>query len=509
MRHSRRTILSAGIGLAGTALFRPSRARAANLKFAADPFTLGIASGYPEPNAIVLWTRLAPEPLVPGGGVPAAPVEVTWEIGTDERLRRVARRGTTVATPDWAHAVHVEAAGLLPGRDYWYRFTSGGRQSAIGRTRTAPAPRTTPERFTLAVASCQHYEQSYFSAYRGVAADAPDLVVFVGDYIYENSGTRRLRTHDQPECYTLDDYRRRYALYKSDPDLKAAHAAAPWLLVADDHEVANDYAGELSYQGDPREVFLARRAAAYQAWYEHQPFPHRFMPVAGQQRSYTSRSFGDLVTVLMLDGRQYRSPHACEPVPLIEPCPELYLGQRTMLGDAQEQWLATALGASTARWTLFGQQTLFAHFDQSGDGPLVYRADAWNGYPAARARLLEAIAQRKTSNPVILSGDIHAFLVNDINARPEDPESPIVATELVATSITSIGPPQSSFDRWLAENPNVRLARSDRRGYLRVAIGPEELRADLIAVDDVEREDSGVHVLASFDIESGKPGVAR
>ncbi len=360
----------------------------------------------------------------------------------------------------------------MPGRDYWYRFTSGGQQSAIGRTRTAPAPRTTPERFTLAVASCQHYEQSYFAAYRGVAADAPDLVVHVGDYIYENRGTRRMRTHDQPECYTLDDYRLRYALYKSDPNLKAAHAAAPWLLVADDHEVANDYAGEHSYQGDPREVFLARRAAAYQAWYEHQPFPRGFMPVAGQQRSYTSRSFGDLVTVLMLDGRQYRSPHACEPGPLVEPCPELYAAERTMLGDAQEQWLATALGASTARWTLFGQQTLFAHFDQSGDGPLAYWADAWNGYPAARARLLETLAQRKTSNPVILSGDIHAFSSTTSTRGPEDPESPIVATELVTTSISSVGPPQSSFDRWLAENPNVRLARSDRRGYLRVAIEP-------------------------------------
>ncbi len=233
------------------------------------------------------------------------------------------------------------------------------------------------------------------------------------------------------------------------------------------------------------------------------------MPVAGQQRSYTSRSFGDLVTLVMLDGRQYRSPQACQPGPLVEPCPELYSRERTMLGAEQEQWLATTLGANTARWTLFGQQTLFAHFDQSGDGPLAYWADAWNGYPQARARLLETLAQRKTRNPVILSGDIHAFLVNDVNARPEDPESPIVATELVTTSISSIGPPQSSFDRWRTENPNVRLARSDQRGYLRVTIQPEQLGADLVAVDDVTREDSGVHVLASFDINNGTPGVAR
>jgi alkaline phosphatase D len=424
-------------------------------------------------------------------------------------MRGVVRRGSERATPDWAHSVRVEVTGLEPARDYWYRFTSGGQQSPIGRTRTAAAPGTMPERFTIAVASCQHYEQSYFAAYRGVVADNPDIVVHLGDYIYENRGTVRMRTHDQPECYTLDDYRLRYALYKTDANLQAAHAAAPWLLVSDDHEVANDYAGEHSFQGDSRDVFLARRSAAYQAWYEHLPFPRRFMRAPGRQQSYASRSFGDLATILMLDGRQYRSTQACQPGPLITPCPELYRSERTVLGPAQERWVAATLRESRARWTLFGQQTVFAHFDQSGDGPPSYWADAWNGYPAARARLLETVAQRKTSNPVILGGDIHAFMVSDVNARPEDPESPIVATELVTTSVTSVGPAQSSFDRWLMENPNVRLGRGERRGYLRLVVGPEHLRADLMAVDDVERADSGVHVLASFDVLDGKPGVVR
>jgi alkaline phosphatase D len=509
MRHSRRTVLSAGLGLAGATLLRPSRSRAAELRFADNPFTLGVASGYPASNGVVLWTRLAPEPLVPGGGMPAAGVEVVWELATDEQMRNVVRRGRTRAVPESAHSVHVEAKGLAAGRDYWYRFTSGGQQSPVGRTRTAPAPHTIPERFTLAVASCQHYEQSYFAAYRGVVADVPDLVVHVGDYIYENRGTVRMRTHDQPECYTLDDYRLRYSLYKTDTNLQAAHAAAPWLLVSDDHEVANDYAGEHSFQGDSREVFLARRAAAYQAWYEHQPLPRKCMPVARRQRFYTASGFGDLVTILMLDGRQYRSSQPCGPEQFVEPCPELFASERTMLGEAQERWVGSALGASTARWTLLGQQTVFTHFDQSGDGPVAYRADAWNGYSAARARLLETLAQRKASNPVILGGDIHAFMVSDVNARPAEPESPIVATELVTTSISSVGPPQSSFDSWLAENSNVRLARGDRRGYLRVTIEPERLRADLVAVDDVEREDSPTHVLASFDVESGRPGVAR
>jgi len=509
MSHSRRQVLGAGLGLAGVGLLREFPSRAADLRFATNPFTLGVASGYPEANAVVLWTRLAPEPLVPGGGMPSQPVAVTWEVANDEALRNVVRRGTAYATADWAHSVHVEVTGLEPARDYWYRFTSGGEQSAVARTRTAAARGTPLARCTLAVASCQHYEQGHYAAYRAMAADTLDAVVHVGDYIYEGRGTNRVRTHDQPECQTLDDYRARYALYKLDASLQAAHAAAPWLLVSDDHEVTNDYAGLDSGQGDPPELFLARRAAAYQAYYEHQPLPRRLVPFEGRQRLYTSRSFGDLLTVFMLDGRQYRSPHACGAGPLVEPCAELRSEERTMLGAVQERWLDDALVASTARWNLLGQQTPFAHFDQSGARPLAYWADGWNGYPAARARLVDSLVRHKVSNPVVLSGDIHAFLVNDVNARATDVESPIVATELVTSSISSVAAAQQTFDTWRAENPNVRLARSDHRGYLRVALEPQQLRADLVAVDDATRADSPTHVLASFDVENGKPGVAR
>ncbi|HVJ31133.1 MAG TPA: alkaline phosphatase D family protein, partial [Gammaproteobacteria bacterium] len=286
MRHSRRAVLSAGLGLAGATLLRARPARAVEIKFADDPFTLGLASGYPEPSAVVLWTRLAPEPLVPGGGMPASAVAVDWEIGADEALRTVVRRGTVQATPDGAHSVHVEVTGLTPARDYWYRFTSGGARSAVGRTRTAAARGTLPNRLTLAVASCQHYEQGHYAAYRAIAADAPDVVVFVGDYIYEGAGTRGARTHDAPECFTLEDYRHRYAIYKSDPSLQAAHAAGPWLLVSDDHEVANDYAAD-HWRLLPPEMFLRRRAAAYQAYYEHVPMPRALMPSEGRQALYT------------------------------------------------------------------------------------------------------------------------------------------------------------------------------------------------------------------------------
>jgi alkaline phosphatase D len=509
MAQSRRTVIGAGLSVAALGLLRAAPARAAEVRFATDPFTLGVASGYPEPNAAVLWTRLAPEPFVPGGGMPTAPIVVEWEVGEDDALRRIVRRGTAHATADFAHSVHVEVTGLRPGRDYWYRFTCGGVQSPVGRTRTAAAHGTTPERFALAIASCQHYEQGHFVAYRAMAADALDLVVHVGDYIYEHRGTQRVREHSLGECYTLDDYRQRFALYKSDPHLKAAHAAAPWMVVSDDHEVANDYAAFESDQGDPPEVFAARRAAAYQAYYEHLPLPPRFVPVAGRQQLYTSRSFGDLVSLFMLDGRQYRSPQACGPAPLVEPCAELTAEQRTMLGAEQEQWLGTALGASTTRWNLIGQQTLFAHFDQSGPGPLAYWADGWNGYPAARARLVDALIARRTRNPVILSGDIHAFLVNDVNVDPTNFDSAVVATELVTSSITSLGPPQRNFDVWRTENPNVHFARSDQRGYVRVAVGAESLHADLIAVEDIARPDSATHVLASFDVASDRPGIAR
>jgi alkaline phosphatase D len=505
---SRRSLVGAGVGLAAAGLLKPFATRAAEPRFAADPFTLGVASGFPEPNAVVLWTRLAPEPLAPGGGMPPAPVDVRWEIASDEGFKQIERSGSVYATPEWAHSEHVEATGLQPGRDYWYRFTSGGARSPVGRTRTAPARDAAPAELKLAVASCQHYEQGTYAAYRAMAAERPDLVVHVGDYIYEGRGQRAVRSHDAPEAITLEDYRLRYSIYKLDKNLQAAHAASPWMLVGDDHEVANDYANDHYLDFDPA-LFHSRRMAAYQAHYEHLPLPHRFVPLDGRQRHYATRAFGTLANVILLDGRQYRSTQACDDGPLVLPCAELFSDERTMLGAAQEQWLKDALAQSRARWTLIGQQTLFAHVDESPDKDVRFWADNWNGYPAARARLVDDLVARKTSNPVILSGDIHAFLVNDVNKRAEDPASPIVATELVTTSISSNGRPQQGFDAWRPKNPNVHLARSDTRGYLRLSVKPDRLHADLIAVDDIRRDDSPTHVLAAYDVMDGKPGVVR
>jgi alkaline phosphatase D len=509
LQRARRAFVKSSLGLAGAALLRPLASRAADLRFASNPFTLGVASGYPEPNAAVLWTRLAPEPLVPGGGMPSAPVAVDWEVASDERFAKIVHSGTTYATPDWAHSVHVEATGLEPARDYWYRFTSGGARSATGRTRTAPAAGAPLARLRLAVANCQHYEHGYYAAYRAMAASELDLVVHVGDYIYEQRGLAHVRSHDAPECFTLDDYRHRYSLYKLDTDLQAAHAAFPWMFCSDDHEVSNDYASDHPIDGEPAEVFLPRRAAAYQAYYEHLPLPRRMLPRGPWMFMYTQRNFGDLVNLHMLDGRQHRSYQACGSSSLVQPCAELYEPQRTMLGAEQEKWLEGTLGVSRAHWNLLGQQTLMAHFNQSDEHDVRYWADGWNGYPAARARLIDFLAERRIANPIVLSGDIHAFLVNDLNRRADDPASPIVATELVATSISSPARPQRDFDRWMPVNPNVRLARSDYRGYLAIDANAERLHTDLVAVDDVTRKDSATHVLAAFDVENGKPGVAR
>jgi alkaline phosphatase D len=378
----------------------------------------------------------------------------------------------------------------------------------VGRTRTALAPGALGT-LRVGVASCQYYEQGYYAAYRSIAADDLDLVVHVGDYIYEQRGITRVRSHDAPEAYTLDDYRHRYALYKSDQDLQAAHAACAWMVASDDHEVDNDYAGDSSVDHEAVEAFLARRAAAYRAYYEHMPLPSAMQPRGPHQRLVTARAFGDLLALHMLDGRQFRSPQACGPDTLVSPCAELYEAQRTMLGAAQERWLRAALADSRARWNVLGQQTLMAHFDQSGGGDRRYWADGWNGYPAARARLIDFLAERRVANPVVLSGDIHAFLVNDVNGRADDPASPIVATEIVTTSISSAARPQADFDAWLPENPNVRLARSDHRGYVRVSVDSERLGLDLVAVDDAARADSGTHVLSSFEVEAGTAGVAR
>jgi alkaline phosphatase D len=460
-------------------------------RFKTDPFTLGVASGYPGSDSVVLWTRLALQPLAPGGGMGADVVPVEWELAADERFRRIVQRGTTHAEPDWAHSVHVEPVGLEPSTRYWYRFTAGGQQSAVGRTRTAPAAGTDPGRLRLAVASCQQYEHGYYGAYRHMLDDDLDLVVHVGDYIYERSwGSNPVRRHGAPECYTLDDYRARHALYRGDRDLQAAHAAYPWMVTWDDHEVDNDYANDVSEENDDPALFLARRAAGYKAYYEHLPLPRRAVPFGPNLRLYRAQAFGGLVNLLMLDERQYRAPQAC-PRPgrrgsnRVTDCAALFDPARSKLGARQEEWLAAELAASKAQWTLLAQGTVMAHMDEQPGPGQRYWTDGWNGYPVARDRLLDTLATTKAPNPVVLSGDIHAFVVANLNQRAAELDSPVVASELTTTSISSQGAPQKAVDERLPENPNLLLANSERRGYLLLDADRERLQAELVAMESV------------------------
>jgi alkaline phosphatase D len=505
-----------GLAAAGALAALPARAQPnVRTRFGAFPFSLGVASGYPQPSRLVLWTRLAPEPLAPGGGMDPEPVPVRWEIARDEALKDIVAAGTAYATPEWAHSVHVEVSGLQPARPYWYRFSAGDAVSPIGRTRTAPGLAARAGRLRFAFASCQHYEQGYFGAYRHIVADDPELVLHLGDYIYEATWGRGLvRSHGDGEAVTLEDYRRRYALYKTDPDLQAAHAACPWLFTWDDHEVENDYADDRSQNLDDPAWFLARRAAAYQAWYEHQPVPRAMLPFGPSARIYTRSAFGNLAEFFVLDDRQHRSHEAC-PRPGrggstsvdVAQCAELADPSRTILGAAQEQWLAAGLAASRARWTIVAQQTRMAQLDEHpGPGRFAW-TDAWDGYPAARRRVLEALAQK--SNPVVIGGDIHAFNVTALKLDFDDPAAPVVGSEFVGTSITSQGWPQKRFDALRADNPHLLLADSRYRGYVRVELTPDSFKADLRAMEHVRTREAACNTLASFVVADGKPGPQR
>jgi alkaline phosphatase D len=448
--------------------------------------------------------------------MPPDNVPVAWEVASDDRFSKVVQKGVTYATAAWAHSVHVEATGLDPGRWYWYRFRAAGAESPAGRTRTAPAPGAALERLRFAFASCQQYEQGYFGAYRHMVADDLDLIVHLGDYIYESSwGRDHVRAHASPEPHTLDDYRARFALYKSDPDLQAAHAACPWLVTWDDHELENDYAGDRSENLDPPEWFLQRRAHAYRAYYEHMPLRRSMVPFGPHMPLYHRTAFGTLAEFYVLDDRQYRSHQVCPRAGrggsnVVEDCAERLDPRRTMLGDAQEAWLLGGLDRSPARWNIVAQQTLMAQLDRKpGPGHAVW-TDGWDGYPDARRRLLDFLGQRKPGNPLVIGGDVHAFWVSDLRPDFEDPRSPAVASEFVGTSITSqSGRSQDELDRWRDNNPHVKFASATHRGYVRMALTPARCRADLRAMAHVRAPGAPAETMSSFVVEDGRPGPTR
>jgi alkaline phosphatase D len=504
---------AAAVGL----LPRPPRAAAAATAAQSlpdYPFRLGVASGYPTENSVVLWTRLAPDPAQPAAAMPPMDWPLRYEVATDERFGNIVARGEALAEAAFAHSAHVPVQGLQPARDYWYRFIAGGHASATGRTRTLPATRDAVAQLRLAVASCQHYERGHYAAWRHVAATAPDAILHLGDYIYEGAPEAgKLRRHNGPRCITLADYRLRYAQYQTDPALQAAHLAAPWFVTWDDHEVANDYSGDTPGRTEDPARFLARRAAAYQAWYEHMPVPPSMAPRDGRMRIHARAALGQLASLHLLDQRQYRTAQACPQPPRLgglrvgDACTERLDPSRSMLGMEQEAWLEQGLAEQPARWTLLAQGTVFAHMDQGEGGNAEYWSDGWTGYPAARARMLASLAKTRSANPVVLSGDIHAFTVAGINAVPERLDSPLVAAEFGVTSISTDGIAQETLDRWRAANPNVHRLEGRGRGYLSLTLSERQLRADLVTVDDVARAESPSRVSASYVLEAGDPRI--
>ena len=503
MPTSRRNFLAAGIALGGWHLARPLSSFGAS-----DPFTLGIASGDPLPDGVVLWTRLAPDPLH-GGGMPPEPVAVDWEIAEDEKLARVVQRGTAQARPEFAHAVHVDVRGLQPARWYWYRFRAGGAESPLGRTRTAPLAGAAVPRLSFAFASCQHYEQGYYVAYRHMAQENLDLVIHLGDYIYEGpTRTDRVRRHNSDEIETLTDYRNRYALYKGDPDLQRAHALFPWILTWDDHEVDNNYAGDIEEHGAPRQQFLERRANAYQAYYEHMPLRETSLPQGSHLLLYRRLGFGSLAEFSVLDTRQYRTDQPCGDG--VKPsCPERFNPAATLMGAQQDAWLRQGLDRSQARWNVIAQQVMMAEVDrQPGPGER-FSMDQWSGYPVARDRLLRFLGERRPSNPIVISGDIHSNWVADLKADLGGWRSAVVASEFVGTSITSGGDGADTIRfQWLyqLENPHIKFF-NNQRGYVRVTLTPDLWRSDYRVMSAVTRQDASIRTRASYVVENGKRGV--
>lgn len=513
---SRRRFLEvlAGAGIMGFASSTGSSAP--QPRFSRNPFALGVASGYPWPRGVVLWTRLITDFEQADGGLGTATIPVRWEVAADESMRRIIATGSVDATPDWAHSVHVEVKGLEPERWYWYRFMAGDAVSPVGRTRTAPAFNARPQQLRFAFASCQQYEQGFYGAYRHLVADEPDLVAFLGDYIYESSwGRHHVRAHEAGEPYTLAEYRMRYAHYKADPDLQAAHAACPWIVTWDDHEVDNDYAADRPEDGMARERFLVRRAAAYRAYYEHMPLPARMRPDGPSMGLYTQLGWGALARFYLLDDRQYRHWQVCPRRAggsnVVDParCAHINDPTRSMLGQRQEAWLGRAFDDSRARWNVLAQQTLMAQLDRDPDARQLFWTDGWDGYPAARSKLLADIQAKELSNPVVIGGDVHYHAVADLKLDFDDPRSPVVASEFCGTSVTSQSFAPERVARAAAANAHFKLADARYRGYVRVTLSDKALRADLRAMETVSTPDAACSTLASFVVENGRPGARR
>jgi alkaline phosphatase D len=507
--------LLAGIGLLGPfSLFGNCQPEKFNksVKVSSDPdypFKLGVASGEPLPDGVVLWTRLAPDPLANGGGMDEQPVEVTWEVSEDESFENIIKHGTEKAERSYAHSVHAEVEGLAPDTRYYYRFRTGTEVSPAGRTKTAPPLGADLEKLDFAFLSCQSYPAGYYTAYEHLVREDLDVVFFLGDYIYEGRMQGGERGHVPDKViFSLDEYRTRYGQYKSDPLLQAAHAVFPWIVAPDDHEVTNDWGG-----AEPpfdTENFLARCAAAFQAYYEHMPLRKSSRPQNIDIPLYRKFSYGKLAEFSVLDTRQYRSAPACGGKSQ-NSCEERLDTSRTILGDKQEKWLFNSLESSSSHWNVLAQQIIMAQKDNEEGQGVTVSMDKWDGYVASRDRLFDVIRKNDISNLVVLTGDSHQNWVNDLKEDFNDPDSSILATEFGGTSISSGG---NGIDlhkggkRALAENPHIKFANA-QRGYVRCNLTKERWQTDFRIVPFIDKQGAPIRTRASFVVENGRPGAVE
>ncbi|MBC6460978.1 alkaline phosphatase D family protein [Actinomadura sp. HBU206391] len=516
---NRRSFLVTGAAVGAVAAWPAAASASAasrSAKLPSDPFTLGVASGDPDHEGFVLWTRLALQPVAEDGlgGMPDRTYPVRWEVATDERFRRVVRRGTATAKPSSAHSVHVELDDLAPGRHYWYRFRVENHVSPVGRTRTTPEPNSYGPALAMAFVSCSQFEHGYFTAYRRLAEEEPDLILHLGDYQYEYTKGGytipggNIRHHDGPETETLANYRQRHAQYKADIDLQAAHAAAPWSVVWDDHELDNNWADEVPERPEvPQPNFLARRAAAFQAYYENMPLRRTSVPRGIDMQLYRRIRWGKMANFHMLDTRQFRDDQGCGDG--YRDCPAAIDPNRSITGHEQERWLIDGFRRSRARWDILGQQVFFAQRDNNAGPAKITSQDGWDGYVASRQRITKGWVDARVRNPIVLTGDVHAHWASELKLDYDDPTSKTVGAELVATSITTGGNGADSDPAdqpFLAINPHLKFY-NNQRGYVMTRIDRDEMKADFKVLAQVSTPGAEAYTKATYVIEDGVPGL--
>ncbi|MFN3230246.1 MAG: alkaline phosphatase D family protein [Asticcacaulis sp.] len=511
---SRRELMAGlgGFGLIGFGTLFSAHPVWANPVFKDYPFQLGIAAGDPAPDGFVIWTRLAPEPMVPEYGMPKKVVNVDWEVAEDRGFDKIVAKGTAPARPELGHAVHVEVTGLQPARPYFYRFTAGSERSAWGQARTTPLAGADVKGVRFGIVGCQRYEDGYYNAHRHLSREDLDFVFCYGDYIYEYRGDRirgvneRVRYPEGDEIYSLDDYRRRYSQYKMDADLQAAHAAAAWFTVWDDHEIDNNWVQDIDQDGVDPMYFRLRQQMAMQAYYEHMPLRLRSFPRGNAMQLYRRATYGQLLEMNFLDTRQYRTDQPCGDK-WAPACKDVYSANAEVLGLKQEAWLLEGLRGSKARWNTMAQQVMLMDLHRSYGEDYTVNPDSWAGYRTPRNRLLKALRDQKISNPVFLTGDEHQNFAGELHLDGRKPEKAAIATEFVCTSISSGGDGEeisTGGKMMMARNTDQLKFMNSQRGYMLCEVAPDAWTTHVKVVDQISTKGGKLSTRAKLTVPHGE-----